>query len=483
MSERPVVTVREVEYHVLPMRTRFPFKYGIAAMTALPHLFVTVRGECEGKAMVGLSSEGLPPKWFTKDPTTTFEEDLPLMLEVIRNAGGILESGVVGSFFEVWEALCSLHGQWAEAVEVPPLLANLGVSLMERAVIDGMCRTLGISFGEALRSNEFGIDLGAVREELTGYEPADLLSRASLERITARHTVGLGDPLSDGDDADAPKDGLPYTLEECIAAYGLDYFKVKLCGNLEKDVARLRELQGVFARCAKEGYKMTLDGNEQFPDIATFAGHWKVYQEDELIRELLSHVLFVEQPLHRDRALGEEVRETLAGWAEAPPLIIDESEADLAALPRALALGYAGTSHKNCKGIVKGIANACLLEHRRREDPAREYFLSGEDLANVGPVALLQDLAVMAALGIPHVERNGHHYFAGLSMYPEEVRRRVLEEHGDLYREHVGGFPTLDIREGGLELGSVVGAPFGPWPLLDAAQFQTLDEWLAEQGG
>ena len=471
MTERPVVTVREVDYHVLPMRTRFPFKYGIAAMTALPHLFVTVRGECEGKPMVGLSSEGLPPKWFTKDPTTTFEEDLPLMLEVIRNAGAILEGGLTGTFYELWEVLYYRQEAWPKGNEVPPLLANLGVSLMERAVIDGMCRTLGVSFGEALRGNVLGIELGEVRSELAGYEPADLLPRASLERITARHTVGLGDPLSDGDDADAPKDGLPFTLEECIAAYGLDYFKMKLCGNLEKDVARLRELQGVFARCAKGGYKMTLDGNEQFADIATFAEHWKVYQEDEVIRELLSHVLFVEQPLHRDRALGEEVREALAGWTEAPPLIIDESEAD------------AGTSHKNCKGIVKGITNACLLEHRRREDPAREYFLSGEDLANVGPVALLQDLAVMAALGIPHVERNGHHYFAGLSMYPEEVRRRVLEEHGDLYREHVGGFPTLDIREGVLELGSVVGAPFGTGPLLDAAQFQTLDEWLAEQGG
>ena len=36
-------------------------------------------------------------------------------------------------------------------------------------------------------------------------------------------------------------------------------------------------------------------------------------------------------------------------------------QATLDSLPTALALGYVGTSHKNCKGIVKGIANACLL--------------------------------------------------------------------------------------------------------------------------
>ena len=34
--------------------------------------------------------------------------------------------------------------------------------------------------------------------------------------------------------------------------------------------------------------------------------------------------------------------------------------------------------------------------------------MSGEDLANVGPVALLNDLAVMSVLGVEDVERNGH---------------------------------------------------------------------------
>jgi hypothetical protein len=97
-------------------------------------------------------------------------------------------------------------------------------------------------------------------------------------------------------------------------------------------------------------------------------------------------------------------------------------------------------------------------------------------------VALLQDLSVMALLGIDHVERNGHHYFRGLSMYPNEVQETVLAEHGDLYRKHEGGFPTLEIRDGNLELGTVVGAPFGVVPLLDVSQFSTLDAWLEEEG-
>ncbi len=474
------MSVHDVSFHVLPMQTRFPFQYGIASMTALPHLFVTVRGECGGVPLSGVSSEGLPPKWFTKDPETTFEDDLPQMLEVITVAASNLTRAATGTFFDHWKELYYRQESWARENGVPPLLANLGVSLMERALLDGFCRAMKVSLAEALRSNVLGLALGEVRDELAGNDPADLLPAAPLSRIVARHTVGLGDPLTTAQ-VEAPlEDGLPFSLEECIAAYGIDHFKVKLCGVLEKDLARLRTLQEIFQRDAAPDYKLTLDGNEQFPDIATLAAHWQAYRGDEAIRDLLTHVLFVEQPLHRDSALADEVKDGLSTWSDAPPLIIDESEADLTSLPRALDLGYAGTSHKNCKGIVKGIANACLLEHRRRRDPGRQFVLSGEDLANVGPVALLQDLAVMACLGIDHVERNGHHYFRGLSMYPDAVQAAVLAEHSDLYRRHEAGFPTLNITAGSLEIGSVVTAPFGTKTQLATSRLQTLDAWLAD---
>src|SRR5207302_8085313 len=72
-----------------------------------------------------------------------------------------------------------------------------------------------------------------------------------------------------------------------------------------------------------------------------------------------------------------------------------------------------------------GIANACLLEKRRRD--GERVVLTGEDLCNLGPVALLQDLALMALLGIEHVERNGHHYYRGLSLWPEIGRASCRE--------------------------------------------------------
>src|SRR5690606_2352290 len=118
----------------------------------------------------------------------------------------------------------------------------------------------------------------------------------------------------------------------------------------------------------------------------------------------------------------------LAEWPDRPRVIIDESDGEPDTLRRALDLGYAGTSHKNCKGVFKSIANACLIA-ARREATGDDLVLSAEDLANVGPVALLQDLAVVATLGISHVERNGHHYFAGLRHLPADMQDTVLTHH------------------------------------------------------
>jgi hypothetical protein len=58
-------------------------------------------------------------------------------------------------------------------------------------------------------------------------------------------------------------------------------------------------------------------------------------------------------------------------WPEAPPMIIDESDAELTSLRRALELGYRGTSHKNCKGVFKGLANRCLVESVSSQAPGR----------------------------------------------------------------------------------------------------------------
>jgi hypothetical protein len=178
--------------------------------------------------------------------------------------------------------------------------------------------------------------------------------------------------------------------------------------------------------------------------------------------------------VHRDRALADTVGSELRRWPDRPPLIIDESDGAIGDVPRALDLGYAGSSYKNCKGIVKGIANACLLAARRRR--GEDGVLTGEDLCQLGPLALQQDLAMMALLGIDHVERNGHHYYRGLSMLPRDWQEMILGAHGDLYARHAGGFAHVRIEDGKMSLESINRAPFGVEPRLDVAEFPPLEK-------
>ena len=53
---------------VLNVRTRFPFRHGIATLTACPHLIIRAKAVIDGQTCVGYSADHLPPKWFTKNP-------------------------------------------------------------------------------------------------------------------------------------------------------------------------------------------------------------------------------------------------------------------------------------------------------------------------------------------------------------------------------------------------------------------------------
>jgi hypothetical protein len=469
-------TLSPFEFFVLPTRTRFPFRYGIASMTEVPHLFMRTNVTIGSSSSLGLTAEGLPPKWFTKDPGTTFEQDLPQMLEVIRQTASLAEQIAQKpvEFFEFWNELYRQHSQWASTHSVAPLLAQLGVSLVERAVIDGICRIANQPLNRLLATGQLRISLQHIYPELGETQPKQWLPPIPVDKCFIRHTIGLGDSLADSDIPPNERldDGLPQSLETSIRAYGLRYFKVKLNGSVEKDFPRLRALAQLLKRETADTFWLTLDGNENFKDFETFHEFWNQAIAEPTLREFCNHILVIEQPVHRDHALSDEASATLKRSTNRPPMIIDESDASLGDLRRALQLGYAGTSHKNCKGIVKGIANACLLAKLRQE--GQRAVLTGEDLCTLGPVPLMQDLTMMALLGIEHVERNGHHYYRGLSMFPREWQEKILTAHSGLYARHAQNFACLQIQGGQLNLDSINRAPFGVQPLLDPTLFSKL---------
>ena len=267
-------TLTPFELFTLQTRLRFPFRYGIASMTEVPQLFMRTAVTANGRTQSGLSAEGLPPKWFTKNPETTFEQDLPEMLDVISHAtaaAAAIARTPIG-FFDLWRELEREQSSWAATRGIAPLLAHLGVSLVERAVLEGLCRLAGEPLHRLLAGDALGLRLGDVYPELGGVHLRDVVRARPLETCFVRHTLGLSDALTASDipPEDRVVDGLPQDLEASIRAYGLRYFKVKLSGALDRDVPRLSRLLDLLQREVGDEWWVTLDGNEFFHDVQAF---------------------------------------------------------------------------------------------------------------------------------------------------------------------------------------------------------------------
>ena len=475
------LSVTDTTFRVVELETRMPFHFGNVAVTEIPKVFLRLEVEIDGERQRGTSMGGLIPGWFYKDPDMGLSEGLSNMMETFRSAAdAAVELDPRPEAFAFWRALYDRQRNWASGTDHPPLLWGYGVSMVEQALIDAVCRHRGESFATAVRENTLGIDLGSVYEELEDAEPADLLPEEPRRSTAVRHTVGLDDPLTDVDLTANERldDGLPQTLAEYVREDGVLRFKIKLSADRERDADRLARIADLLSDLGLSEYRCTVDANEGYDSAGEFKRQWEAHAGDPALATIFERLDYVEQPLARDDAFTPETRAVFTEWDAAPPIIIDESDGVLDSAGTALEYGYAGTSHKNCKGVFKGIANACLVAQRNRTDPSREYVISAEDLTTVGPIELLQDLAVTATIGATHVERNGHHYFRGLNAFPSAVQDRVLESHGDLYEQHAEGFPTLDVESGSIELESVVAAPFGVEPQFDLHEFVALDDWL-----
>ena len=451
----PTFRVIAIELYERPVALRIPFRFGAATVTHAPQAFVRARirladGASGGAEAQGAAAELMIPKWFDKSPERSNAENVADLRKALASAADAYtsESSSRTAFGHAAAHYRSLLTA-GEAMGLNALATNYGPSLLDRAILDALCRVLGVSFKAAIRGNAPGIDT-SLTADLADFDLDRFLAGLeSASRIAARHTVGMLDPIQTHDARDGVGDGLPETLEQVIAAYGNRYFKLKLGGNPDADLRRLTEIAVVLDRLPE--YTVTLDGNEQFANVTAIAEFWRKVAATPSLSRLAAATLYLEQPLPRNLALETDVAET----ARAKPLLIDESDATLDAFPAARALGYSGVSSKSCKGIYKSLLNAARCALWNASTPGR-HFLSAEDLTMQAGLAVQQDLALASVLGLSHVERNGHHYvngFAGQGAGAAE-QQRFLSAHPDLYQMSHGSV-RLAIRDGSIALGSL----------------------------
>jgi hypothetical protein len=271
--------------------------------------------------------------------------------------------------------------------------------------------------------------------------------------------VGLADPIRDGDISDPVGDGLPESLEQVVRHYRARFFKLKISGDAAASRERLRQIAAVLDAQAGD-YRATLDGNEQFHDMADFALFIRDSKDDPALRGLWERTLLIEQPVGRAYSLIDAVAGPLREISAFKPVIIDESDGDDEAVDRALALGYQGISAKNCKGVFRTLHSFRAVKAAEAKGGLTP-ILSSEDLTNAPTLPLQQDLCVAAALGIRHSERNGHHYIVGFDFLSPKEREDALREFPSLYAARGEGSPVVRIENGYIDAADINRHGFG----------------------
>lgn len=433
----PRLAIRDIAFFERPVTFARPFRFGAVVVNATPQAFVLVEVEVEGKGRaVGASAEFLVPKWFDKrqhlPPEATVDE-LRYSLKIARelylaHKGFDTAFGLHASCIAAQVKLCGKE-------DVPPLAAAYGPAEIDKAILDALLRATSTNFFDGMAQNIAGIDARLSRDLGDGEIAQFLAGRKPLERVAIRHTVGL-------DDVVEGEGGVADTKENA----GARYFKLKLNGDPAHDADRLIRIGNELASLPYD-YQVTLDANEQYADLSALALLVDRLDSDSALKPIASKLLYIEQPMPRDIT-----RKSPLGALARRDFIVDEADDSYDAFPAARALGYRGISSKSCKGIYKSVINATRAAKWSAE--GMTHFIAGEDLTCQAGLAVQQDLALGALIGVTHAERNGHHYVDGFADTPAAEADRFLNAHPDLYASD-GGKVRLAIHDGDLVTGSL----------------------------
>ena len=447
--------------------TRTPFRYGNGELTACPQALVRVTVEFNGNVSQGFAADCLPPLWFDKCVENSYSRQISDMCKTIVEAADLVDASM--SFDNPLDLSLALASAEYSNSHENELLSSFGKSMLERSVIDAVCRLEGAAFGDLMvsgvlcddRQISFMLESGrAVRTHVWNLDKRS-------DKIDVRHTIGLADEIWD-----AKVRTNVTALQTHIRMCKLRYFKIKIANRGKEDVERVVQIAKCIEAEVGDDYAATVDGNEQFTCFTDFLELYAQLRAVPSLRKFCENVIAIEQPLSRRHALEPSQLNGLAEFTSQTPVIIDESDEKWSSFAQALEYGYTGTSSKACKGVFKALYNRKIIEHEN-SGRSNKLIMTGEDLCCIGPVSLHADLSLVSFMGLQHVERNGHQYFHGLDYLPRECYADVIQQHEDLYLEK-DGIPCLKIHNGAISLGSINCNAFGcgivpPWDYFSPA--------------
>jgi len=452
--DAPRFTILAVERREWPFTLRMPFRFGVITVRHGRQAVLRARiRDQDGREGWGVAAETLAAKWFDKNQALSDDDNMDQLRRALEIAGVAGLAHGADTAWGHWANRYKAHVAACGEEALNPLIASYGQSLLDRACFDALLKLVELPFHTAMRGNLGGMAAHAIIGDLGDFDVAGMLGPiAAPSRIHARHTVGLVDPITLADQTERLNDGLPETLEEVAAQYGHRWWKLKVGGDLASDIDRLTRIAAVLD--AGPAYQASLDGNEQYADGESALALWQAMMAEPRLSRLCASIAYIEQPVARAKALDT----AMDALAKARPVIIDESDGDLGAFVTAKGLGYAGVSTKACKGFWRSFVNQARC--RAWNDAGGNYFMSAEDLTTLAGVCVQQDLALVSALGLTHVERNGHHFIAGFEGRPKAEAVRFMEAHPGLYADTAQG-PRLAIRQGVLDIASIAVPGFG----------------------
>ena len=463
----PRLKLRDIAFFERPVQFARPFRFGAITLHATPQLFVRVEIEVEGRGTaVGASAELLVPKWFDKRPELSPAQTVDGLRRSLEIARGLYlaRTGYLTAF-DLHASCIGAQIATCAKKNIPPLAAAYGPAEIDKAVLDAVLRAVKTNFFDGMAGNIAGIDARLSPDLKETDITTFLAGRKPLPRVAIRHTVGLDDTVEG-------KDGVADAHENA----GARYFKLKLSGDPAADAARLARI-GKDLDTLGHGCKVTLDANEQYADLAALQALIDRLDRDPGLGPIASRLLYIEQPMPRDIT-----RQSPLGSLAARGFIIDEADDSYDAFPAARALGYHGISSKSCKGLYKSVVNATRAAKWSADGGT--FFVTGEDLTCQAGLAVQQDLALGAFLGIAHAERNGHHYVDGFGDTPAAEAQAFAAAHPDLYADAGHGI-RLSIHDGDLLTGSLHATGFATsvhpdWSALrPLEQPKSLQEQLA----